>query len=647
MSEAKSKILILEDDESIGLALKEILSRAGHHVYLAQRPDEASNILVSNNIDFLFCDCLLPQMTGLDFIERTRTGHPNLRFKVILMSGIYTDKQFIQEATQKAQAVTFLRKPFDMEQVLKLVKKDEGPKREDTSARKLLYQMFANPKVTNRQKRKVIESIEEVSGFDLPFLYSLLCETKSSGYLNIYNSDGSVSGISFCNGNIVGVDVDDKTTFLGEMLIQSGYSTPADVQVALRDKNNRRIGNYLIQNNQLSPHAFDLILMEQMNIRLVRTIVDEKIRVNFASAEVEMTNPSIDADALSYYLHDWIASKLSLSFLKPLYLMWAGNVIAKSPTFVEDHTALSMSMVKTLDRFMDHINGETTLNQLLDVKGYNEVAVYKAIHFLLTKGLIVFAQKMAFDSPQAQLKALKKIWADLEGKNGFEIVAYMESGGMGSGTLESVLEEFKTLLGPEPDDAKSEVYALWHRINKDADDAVIVAQDSNKADQFRQAAQRSDAENKLKAASLMEEARKALQFNQFAKAVTQTGEVAKLNPQQAHLHLLSSWAKLGTAASGDATRRAAIIKDVELELMQVPADERYETLYPFVMGLLQKTKGDAVGARKSLEKAIAMDSTFIPARRELSMLMTANASKKQDVFTMDLKQVVAGFFKKK
>lgn len=647
MSEAKSKILILEDDESVGLALKEILSRAGHHVFLAARPDEASNILVSNNIDFLFCDCLLPQMTGLDFIERTRTGHPNLRFKVILMSGIYTDKQFIQEATQKAQAVTFLRKPFEMEQVLKLVKKDEGPKREDSNARKLLYQMFANPKVTNRQKRKVIESIEEVSGFDLPFLYSLLCETKSSGYLNIYNSDGSVSGISFCNGNIVGVDVDDKTTFLGEMLIQSGYSTPADVQVALRDKNNRRIGNYLIQNNQLSPHAFDLILMEQMNIRLVRTIVDEKIRVNFASAEVEMTNPSIDADALSYYLHDWIASKLSLGFLKPLYLMWAGNVISKSPTFVEDHAALSMSMVKTLDGFMGHINGETTLNQLLDVKGYNEVAVYKAIHFLLTKGLIVFAQKTAFDNPQAQLNALKKIWAELDGKNGFEIVAYMESGGMGSGTLESVLEEFKTLLGPEPDDTKSELYKLWSRINKDADDAVIVAQDSNKADQFRQAAQRSDAENRLKAASLMEEARKALQFNQFAKAVTQTGEVAKLNPQQAHLHILSSWAKLGTAANADATRRAAIIKDVELEVMQIPPDERYEYLYPFVMGLLQKTKGDLVGARKSLEKAIAMDSTFIPARRELSMLMTSNANKKQDVFTMDLKQVVAGFFKKK
>ena len=312
MDVSKSKILILEDDESVGSALKEILSRNGHLVYLANKPDDALQTISSGSIDYLFVDCLLPQMTGVDFVSNLRNNYPNARFKVVLMSGIYTDKQFMKEAIEKTGAVTFLRKPFEMDEVIKLIKKEEVPKREEAGARRLLYQMFANPKLTNRQKRKVIETVEEVSGFDLPFLYSLLVETKSSGFLNIYNGDGSVSGISFCNGNIVGVDVDDKTTFLGEMLIQSGFATPQDVQVALRDKNNRRIGNYLIQNNQLSPHAFDLILMEQMNIRLVRTIVDQKIRVNFAATEVEMLSPCIDADALLTYLHDWIASKITV-----------------------------------------------------------------------------------------------------------------------------------------------------------------------------------------------------------------------------------------------------------------------------------------------------------------------------------------------
>lgn len=642
MEQGKSKILILEDDETVRNSLKEILSRAGHSVFTASRPDEANGILAANGgLEFLFCDCLLPQMTGLDFIKQARANYPASKFKVVLMSGIYTDKAFIQEATQSTQAVAFMKKPFDMEQVLKIVKKEEAPRREESTARKKLYQMFANPTVTSRQKRKVIESIEEVSGFDLPFLYSLLVETKSSGYLNIYNSDGSVSGISFCNGNIVGVDVDDRTTFLGEMLIQSGYATPKDVQEALRDKNNRKIGNYLIQNNQLSPHAFDLILMEQMNIRLVRTIVDQKIRVNFASAEVEMSNPSIDADTLSYYLHDWIASKISVSWLKSLYVMWAGNVIVKSPTFRDDHPALTMSLVKSLDGLTVKLNNQVTLTQLLEIKGYSEVAVYKAIHFLLTKGLVVFAQRAAFTNPAEQLKVIRKIHAELEHKNSYEIVAYMETG-TGGGSAESILADFMTLLGEEPSDRASEVYSYWHKVRALAEEAISASKDSNKIDQFRQASQRSEAEAKLKATSLMEEVKKALQYTQFAKALEILAEVATMNPQMHQLHLYSAWAKLGSV---DVAKKQFVLKEVELELLQVPPDERYDTLFPFVIGLFNKIKGDMVAARKSFEKSVALDPSFIPARRELSILSSQN--KKQDVFNMDLKQAISGFFKKR
>lgn len=639
--EQGNKILILEDDESVRSALKEILGRAGHQVFLAARPDEATEILSKNSVDFLFSDCLLPQMTGLDFIKQARANHPGSRFKIVLMSGIYTDKQFIQEATQSTQAVAFLKKPFEMEQVLKLVKKEDSPKGEESSARKMLYQMFANATVTSRQKRKIIESVEEVSGFDLPFLYSLLVETKSSGYLNIYKNDGSVSGISFCNGNIVGVDVDDKATFLGEMLIQSGYSTPEDVQAALRDKNNRRIGNYLIHNNQLSPHAFDLILMEQMNIRLSRTIVDQKIRVNFAAAEVEMSTPSIDTDTLSTFLHDWIASKISVNWLKSLYGMWSGNAIAKTPAFRDDHPSLRMSLIKSLDGLSAKFNGQTTLSQLLDTKGYSEVAVYKAIHFLLTKGLIVFAQRNAFSTPQEQLNFLKKIWADLGGKNGYEIVAHIEAAS-GGAPIDVALADFLTHIGGPPDDKKSEVYAVWSKIKKAAEDAVAASKDASKIDQFRQESQKTEAEAKLRAASLIEEAKKALLYNQCAKALTMLAEVEALNPQVPYFRLYSSWAKLGAV---EPARKQFVLKEVELELVQVPPDERYDALFPFVMGLYSRLKGDVVAARKSFEKSIALDSSFMPARREMSALDVS--TKKQDVFNMDLKQVVSGFFKKR
>lgn len=639
----KSKILILEDDESVGLALKEALSRQGYTVFLASRPDDAMAVISGHAIQILFCDCLLPQMTGLDFIERARQVYPKARFKVVLMSGIYTDKQFIQESVERTKALAFFKKPFDLAEVIKLVKREDAPKRDDNSGRKMLYQMFANSNVTNRQKRKVIESIEEVSGFDLPFLYSLLVETRSSGFLNIYNADGSVSGISFSDGCIVAVDVDDKNTFIGEMLIQSGFVLPEHVQIALRDKSNRKIGSFLIQKNQLSPHAFDLILMEQMNVRLVRTIVDQKIKINFSVAEVEKLTPSIDADALLVFLHDWIASKITVSWLKPLYMMWTGNVIVKSPGFREDHPALQMSLIKALDGFSDRLQGAVTLNQLLDVPGYSELAVYKAIHFLLTKGLVVFSEKAAFASPTEQNRALKKIWAELEGKNSFQIIEYLDKSGLAGITVEAIKEEFMPLIGAEPADRKSESYALWINIKTVVEEALVLSQDAGKVDRFRQEVQRSEVEAKLKATLMMEEVKKSLQLSQFAGALKTLAEVEKLCPQIQYFHIYSSWAKLGAAI--DPTKKAHLLKEIELEILQIAADERYDALFPFVVGLFNKQKGDLVGARKSFEKSIALDSSFIPARRELSLLSAQ--SKKQDVFNMDLKDMVSGFFKKK
>jgi Response regulator containing CheY-like receiver, AAA-type ATPase, and DNA-binding domains len=637
----KIKILILEDDESLGKALYEVLTRNGHQVFLAARPDEGTDVLNKNTIDYLFCDCLLPQMTGLDYVEKMHKQFPQAKFKTVMMSGIYTDKQFIQEATQKTQALAFLKKPFDMEQVLKLVKKD-AVAREEVNARKLLYQMFSNPKVTARQKRKVIESIEEVSGFDLPFIYSLLVETKSSGYLNIYNDDGSVSGISFSNGNIVSIDVDDKTTFLGEMLIQSGYATPADVQNALRDKNNRRIGSYLIQNNQLSPHAFDLILMEQMNIRVSKTILDQKIRVNFAAAEVEMTSPSIDSEALLQYLHDWIASKLSVSWLKSLYRMYSGNVVTRSPSFRPDHEALTFSLIKTLDGFVEKLDAQMTLNQLLNVPGYSEIAVYKAIHFLLTRGLVVFAERRSFANQEEQLQFLNKLWSELDGKNPYEFVAYMEMGAMGA-SAEGALIEFIKILGDAPSDHSSEVSKKWLMIKAKAEEAAAAGSDTKQVSDMKKATERTEAEAKLKASSLMEDVRKHLQMNQYGPAGDKLSQINKIYPQVAQFHIFHSWHKLATMR--DDAKKQFVLKEVELDLMQVPPDERYDAVFPFVMGMFNKVKGDVANARKSFEKSIALDHSFMPARRELSMLSAQN--KKQDVFNMDLKEMVSGFFKKR
>ncbi len=643
MEQIRGKILILGNELNLGERIKEALLKEGFDVHFVQHPDEAPAIIHANRIDVLVADCMLPKISGVDFLEQFKKDFPGVKMHVILTSGIYTDKAFVQEALKRTGAVAFIKKqmPFEVSSILDVIKKMEfgesQEKRRDTSGRKALYQMFSKDKVTTREKRKAIESLDEVSGFDLPFIYSLLVETKSSGYFNIYRKSGSVSGIAFSGGTIVAVDTEDKGTFLGEMLIQSGYALPDDIREALADQTNLKLGQKLIHANRLSPHAFDLILTEQMNIRLSRTIVDETIKINFAMTDVESATPCIDSDQLLPYLHDWIVSKVNPAWLKTLYMMWSGHVIDKTIAFRPDHPAFQMSIIQQMDGLVKQIQAGTTINKLLATPGLNESAVYKALHFLLTKGLIVFSTRAAFSSPQEQMSAIQKLSKDFEGKTPFEILHMLNL----SSDDPDAVKDFLKIIGPEPM-AQGELLNKWRAIKKQFEHIMQNSQDTSVMDQLKVANESKQAEAKLKASHLVEDVKNLLHTSMYAKAYEKVSEAVKLYPYVPFGTIYLAWAKLGQM---DSPKKPFSLKEIEFDILQVPAEEKYDAQYLYVLGLLQKYKGDLVQARRSFEKAIALDSGFILPRRELNTL--AQNKGKQDILNMDLKDVVAGFFKKK
>lgn len=641
----KTRILILGDELGLAEPLQQALEKAGHEVESVLVPDEAFPVLAQRGADYIFADCMLQGgMNGIDFLVHVRENFKNVKAKYVLMSGVFTDKTFMREAVERTGALAFLEKKanFDFAQAVKLVQapaeKPGSPGGAPAHGRKLLYQMFAKDKVSNREKRKIIESLEEVSGFDLPFIYSLLVETGSSGYLNIYEGKGSVSGISFSNGDIVNVDVDDEKTFLGEMLIQSGYVLPEDVQATLKERADRRMGFRMIRAGRLSPHALDLVLTEQMNIRLSRTISDQTIRINFAAADVERAGPYIDSERLQDFLHDWIASKISVNWLKGLYIQLASNAIQVVPSFKSDHPALQTGLVKALPGVVPKLTAGTTLTHLLSEPDYSETAVYKCIHFLLTKGLLIFGDKTAFRSEADQLQVLRKISGDIQGKTPFEIIDFLQLDGDPD-------QDLSHLLGQAPADERGAARKAWNELSKKIQDACRHTADTQARDQIARSSADKTAEAKLQAAKLMEDARKALSFNQFAAALKTLLDAQALQPTIEHLHTLLAWAKLGSL--DPAAKSLPLLKEIEFEIVQVPAEERYDAHYSLVLGLFHKAKGDVMGARKHIERALALNSQLMAARRELSAI-DAQLKKEKDIFGgMDLKNLVGGLFGRK
>jgi CheY-like chemotaxis protein len=645
----RNQILILEDDSTLGKALKQAFEKEGLVAYLTSRPEEARELIEKSSIGTLFVDCLLPSISGVEFAQQIRTQFSTSMVEIVLMSGVFTDSTFINDSIRLSQAKSFLKKPFDLKDALKLVEKPVSDA--DTSTvtihpRKNLYSLFNKEKTTIRDRKKAIEALEEIHGFDLPFIYSVLVEAKASGHLNTATQAGQIYGISFSHGAIVAVDIPDKDTFLGKLLIERGFVQPDDLNIILKDKSatsGKKIGEKLIQANLLSPHALNIVMAHQMNLRLSRAIVDEKVRVNFVEADVEKTNPNIDSMSFNFFLHDWIASKITLEWLKAHFLQWSDCPIVEGPGYVSDHPVLGMQLVRNLENIFSEVTNGKTLSQILDSQKYPEEAFLKALHFLLTKNLIAFKEPIRDKSVIARAKFLKKIFNQFSGLSKVEIFKIMGKMTGGSETHpDLVLREFQKLIGAPPDPQEKEIASIYQQLLTLAQQGYDGIKSTGSAASAQDVAT-GVAVAKIKAAGLFEEAKNLLQRSQYKQAFDKLVQAMAIDRNLEKGRLFKAWAQLG--ALEVAGQREQKIKEIEIEMVQISPEDKMDALYYFVMGLLSKAKGDQIGARKHLEKAIAIDNTLIYARRELTMI--TNIAQKKDVLQADLRDLVGGFFKKR
>ncbi|MFN8944052.1 MAG: tetratricopeptide repeat protein, partial [Pseudobdellovibrionaceae bacterium] len=373
------------------------------------------------------------------------------------------------------------------------------------------------------------------------------------------------------------------------------------------------------------------------NIRLSRTVQDMKIKINFVSTETDMTQPNINSDKLTEYLHDWIASKISTSWLKAHYLVLADHLLTLNQNLAHDTISLKASLVQSLPNLMSKLAEGKSIRQLSILSEYDEKALYKAIHFLLTKGILLIGEKVTYVNDEDRRNSLQQIWKEFASKTDIDIYDDFFDG------IADFSEELEALIGPVPSDDKKEIHQLWNQIKNKA---IGVYEQMNQAG-MKNAAEakqkRSEVEGAIQAEKHVEEARAALQFHRYSEALKHLNAAMQLAPEIAKLHLYMAWAKLGAI---DLTKKQQALKEVEIELVQIPPDEKYDAAYMFVMGLFYKNKGEISQAKKSFEKTIAIDSSMIIAKRELSLLAT-NGPGKQDLLSMDLKDVINGFFKRK
>ena len=632
-------ILIVDDDQALGKAMSEILSRAGFKPMHCTKPDDALNTMKLQSVRCAIVDCMLPKMNGRELAKKMKEEDPNL--PIIMMSGIYKDKNFIREAMAMTGAQSFLTKPFDLEDLLGEMEnlfKDSIEISIDP-----LHSLLSKNDITHKERIRTVNEIDTIHAFDLPWLYSLLLHPRINGHLNIISAEGEVSGVGFQKGSIVQVNQEDAKSYFGVLLVEHGFISQADFDESMRAQGKaKKIGDRLVDANLISPHAVHVVMAEQQGIRLSKTVADTSVKVNFIESEEIRENAITDRVALTELLNEWLVSKVTTDWLKANYIPWMRYNVKRGPEFSPYHRVLGIPVVQAVPDIMKLLLEKETLEHSIAALKVSEEKFYRAHHALCISRVIRFGEQTTNNDYSMQRERLKKLVPALEKQNHFERLGVSQKAK--DAEIKRAYHELAKILHPDKlaPDAPADVRELQNKAFEYISDAYETL-DGNTKGNYIMELERGKAEAILQAEQLADQARPLMTKGDFKKARGYLETAVKLAPPSSDTRLLYMWSVLKTMGPERDMKVLSMLRD---EQALIPPEDRHSALYQFVKGLLLKGNADYDGAKKSLEHAISMDADFIDARRELNAL-AMHANKPVDLLRGDLKDVVGLLFKKK
>jgi PAS domain S-box-containing protein len=146
-----TKILVVDDEKSLRISLREILRDAGHTVEVAEDADEALRMLGEDSYGIVLSDIIMPRISGVALLKAIKDASPDTQ--VILMTGEPT----VETASEavRAGAFDYLAKPVPARQLITSVAnaariRDLIQERERLTAENFKYQEHLEELVAER-----------------------------------------------------------------------------------------------------------------------------------------------------------------------------------------------------------------------------------------------------------------------------------------------------------------------------------------------------------------------------------------------------------------------------------------------------------------------------------------------------------------
>lgn len=127
-NDRQTSVLLAEDDRALRRFLEVVLERAGYQVFSASDGLEAMKLVLSESIDVVVTDAMMPNLSGHEFCRFLRNSPSLSHLPIILLSAL--ERKDTNAGAEQADA--FLTKPIAGEKLIecieRLVAKRNSPK---------------------------------------------------------------------------------------------------------------------------------------------------------------------------------------------------------------------------------------------------------------------------------------------------------------------------------------------------------------------------------------------------------------------------------------------------------------------------------------------------------------------------------------
>ncbi len=118
----RAKILVVDDDEAVGIGMRELLSDEGFEAAYVLSGADAVDAVSKEDYNLVFMDIVMPGMNGLEAFRRIRKVRPGAR--VVLFTGFFRDAaEAIRQGVEEGMIDEFIRKPYFADEIIRTAAK--------------------------------------------------------------------------------------------------------------------------------------------------------------------------------------------------------------------------------------------------------------------------------------------------------------------------------------------------------------------------------------------------------------------------------------------------------------------------------------------------------------------------------------------